>query len=159
MESSSALISDVKATDKRWRETGSNSSFRGYGRSKRTFYRNNAKVAKRVANGEGSTGMMPWLRAHTSTDTLASSTSMFEAEATDDEEENNIENDEIDYLEYNDILDETLICTTNEERIQSSSSSSSSSSDTNSRSKRSNKAVVKNKYSRTERLLHYFLKQ
>lgn len=146
------MISDVKATEKRWRETGFNAGVRGYGTSKRTFYRNNAKVAQRVASGEGSTGLMSWLRSHTSTDNLdlASSISTFEAEANDDVDiENNIENDETDYLEYNDIFDKILNCDTNEEGTRGSSSSSSS--NRNNRSNRtSNKEIVKNKYSRTE---------
>ena len=46
MESLTELISDLKATEKRWRETGFKAGVRGYGTSNRTFYRNNAKVAQ-----------------------------------------------------------------------------------------------------------------
>ena len=142
MESLTELISDLKATEKRWRETGFKAGVRGYGTSNRTFYRNNAKVAQWVASGEGSTGLMSWLRSHASTDNwdLASSPSTFEAEANHDvDKENNIENDEIDYLKFNDTFEEILNYDTNKEGTRN-----------NRCDRTSNNEIVKNKYIRTE---------
>ena len=104
------LIKAIEETNKLWRETGFNSGVRGYGTSKRTLQRNNAKAAKRIASGATSTGLVSWLSTK-STAAVEVQEDFSDTEVDDNEvEEGNQESAEVDYEEFTDIFDEILEC-------------------------------------------------